>query len=265
MILKAKVDTIEGNVVLDTGSPHLVLNVTYFRDYPINTVPDGEQTNITGSTAPLYTTTINSLSFGNLRYYKLEADLVSLGNIENTRGIKILGLLGVELFRQCEMIIDFENNLIYLHRIAKKEAATYKHILLNDTSQYRSFPIEIDDNHIIVSTEMAEKKLKLAVDCAAELNILDSRLPHQVFENFAVAGKVKLTGVGNKQVDALFGNMSNMKLGKEDMGNILVTVTNLERTCFAHSGCVNGVLGFSFLSMHKLGFNFVTRKMYIWK
>lgn len=190
---------------------------------------------------------------------------MSLGNVENARGIKILGLLGVDLFKQCEMIIDFEKNLIYLHRISNKESSTYKHVLLNDDTQYRTFPIDITDDHIIVSTEMAGKKLKLAVDCAAELNILDSRLPNQVFENFLVTGKVKLTGVGNKQIDALFGSLNNMKMGGQDMGNITVTVTNLENTCFAHSGCVNGVLGFSFLSMHKLGFNFVTRKMYIWK
>jgi hypothetical protein len=34
IVVKAKVDTMEGNFILDTGSPHLVLNLTYFRDYP---------------------------------------------------------------------------------------------------------------------------------------------------------------------------------------------------------------------------------------
>ena len=34
IIVEAQVDTLEGNFVLDTGAPYLVLNETYFRDAP---------------------------------------------------------------------------------------------------------------------------------------------------------------------------------------------------------------------------------------
>jgi hypothetical protein len=264
MVVKAKVDTTEGNFILDTGAPHLVLNPTYFRDYPVTT-SDGEQTNITGGTPSISTTSIGKLSFGTLSFNKLDADLVSLGNIENARGIKVLGLLGLDLFKQCEMIIDFEKSLIYLHRIGRKESSIYQHASLKDTSLYKTFPIEITDNRILVSTVLAGKKLKLVIDCAAESNILDSRLPNQVFENITITGKTKVTGTGNKKIEALLGTMSNMKMGDYDMGDMSVLVTNLEKTCFSYAGCVNGVLGFNFLSLHKVGFNFVKRKMYIWK
>src|SRR5690242_9151111 len=50
IVVKAKVDTVEGNFILDTGAPGLVLNLTYFRDYPITALHDGEQTSIAGST-----------------------------------------------------------------------------------------------------------------------------------------------------------------------------------------------------------------------
>src|SRR5215207_700895 len=43
IVIKAKVDTTEGNFILDTGAPHLVLNLTYFRDYPITTRADEDQ------------------------------------------------------------------------------------------------------------------------------------------------------------------------------------------------------------------------------
>ena len=56
-----------------------------------------------------------------------------------------------------------------------------------------------------------------------------------------------------------------MKIGNKEIGSITVMVVNLEYTCFSVLGCVDGVLGFDFLSLHKIGFNFVTRKMYIWK
>ena len=265
IVVKAKADSMEGNFILDTGAPGLVLNITYFREYPIVSHHDVEQQTIAGSSTGAQQTMIKEFTLGTLQYWRTEADLTNLGQIENAKGIKVLGLLGVELFKQCEMILDFEKNLIYLHRISKKEAASYKSELLNDTSQYRVFSIDLKDNRIITTTQIEGKKLKLAIDCAAESNILDSRLPNKIFENFTVIRRVKLMGPGDKKIDAFYGNLHTMKIGNLDISNLPVTITNLEYTCFSFGGCVDGVLGFDFLSLHKIGFNFVNRKMYIWK
>src|SRR5688572_13618679 len=40
ILIRARADSTVGSFVLDTGSPHLVLNVTYFRDYPATHVTD---------------------------------------------------------------------------------------------------------------------------------------------------------------------------------------------------------------------------------
>ncbi|HWJ30066.1 MAG TPA: aspartyl protease family protein, partial [Flavisolibacter sp.] len=190
MLIKAKADSIEGSFILDSGAPGLVLNITYFRDYPVTNISDGEQTSITGSSYSVSKTSVKELSFGSLRYFQMEADLLNLGHIENSKGVRILGLLGVELFKQCEMIINFEKGLIYLHRIGRKEATKYRSELLNDTAAYHTFPIELKDNRIIATTEMDGKKLKLAIDCAAESNVLDSRLPDRIFEHFEITKRV---------------------------------------------------------------------------
>jgi hypothetical protein len=264
-VIKARVDTIEGNFILDTGAPHLVLNLTYFRDYPMTTRQDEEQSSIGGRGGVINQTTVRELTFGAMSFAKLDADVTNLGNIENAKGIKVIGLLGLNLFRQCELIIDFETSLIYLHRIGKKEASTYRHQMLSDASQYRTFPIEILNNRMTTTTEVAGKKLKLVIDCAAESNIIDSRLPDKILETITITRRVKLTGPGDKKVDALYGNLSGMKMGAQQIENLPVVLINLEYTCFSDDICVNGVLGFDFLSQHKIGFNFVTRKMYIWK
>lgn len=265
IVLRARVDTIEGNFILDTGAPHLVLNITYFRDYPATEHHDERQTSINGSSPVVIKTSVGELSFGGMEYFRAEADLVNLGHLENSKGIQIMGLLGMELFKKCEMIIDYERNLIYLHRIGRKEGSKYKHAMLGDTSQYRVVPFDITDNRIIATTYMAGKKLKLVIDCAAESNILDSRLPDRIFENVTISRRVVLTGSDNRKVEALYGSMRDMAIGNQSFASLPVLITNLEGTCFSYAGCVDGVLGFDFLSLNKIGFNFVTRKMYIWK
>ena len=265
IVVQAQVDTTRGNFILDTGAPYLVLNITYFRDYPITSVHDEEQTSVTGRSAGSSKTSVGELTFGTMKLPRLNADLVNLGNIENAKGIKVLGLLGLDLFKQCEIIIDFEKSLIYLHRIGKKESSVYRHEMLADPSLYRTYPIEITNGRMATTTEVAGKKLKLVIDCAAEANIIDSRLPNKIFETIAITRRVKVSGAGDKKVDALYGNLASMKMGTQEVSNLPVVILNLEYTCFSDDICVNGVLGFDFLSQHKIGFNFVKRKMYIWK
>ena len=265
IMVKAKVDSTEGNFILDTGCPGLVLNITYFRNYTRIAESDAENDGITGSFGMAEHTMVKDFQFGSIRQYNVKGDLVSLGNIENSKGVKVLGLVGMRFLKDCEMIIDFEKNQIHFHIISKKEASKYNHPMLSDTSLYQVIPFDITDNRIMVKTVMEGKKVRFVIDCAAETNILDSRLPDKIFENVSITGRVLLSGVGSKKIEAVKGNLANFKLGNRSISELPVLITNLEKTCFSHGGCVDGVLGFDFLSMQKIGFNFVTRKMFIWK
>jgi len=265
ILIQAKVDNEEGNFILDTGAPYLILNITYFRNARLLPMTDGEQGGITGSVTKVERTLVDSFRMSALRFDKIEADLVNLGHLENSKGVRILGLLGTQLFRQCEMIIDYEKNLIYLHRIGRKESATYKSRQLNDTSVYRTIPITLKQDKILVYGEMAGKKLTFLVDSGAELSVLDSRLPNKIFENVSVTGRVVLSGAGTSRVEALQGDMRNLRIGNQFMETLPVLITNLEKMCFSYEECLDGMLGFDVLSLRKIGFNFVKREMYIWK
>lgn len=266
ILIKAKADSTEGNFVLDTGCQGLVLNITYFRHYPTIVEQGAETQGITG-TSSLTTeqANIRNFSFGSMQEFNVRANMANLGAIENSKGVKVLGLIGVQFLKDCELIIDYENNLLLFHVITKKEIKTYGHVMLADTASYHTIPFEITDNRIIIKTTVAGKKLRFIIDCAAETNILDSRLPDKIFTNFSVTGKVNLVGVGNKKVEALKGNLSSFSIGNRIITDMPVIITNLEKTCFSYGGCVDGILALDNLSLQKIGFNFATNKMYIWK
>ncbi len=265
ILVKGRADTTEGNFILDSGAPNLVLNITYFRDYPISQPSEAEQTSITGTGGAVSRTHVKTFMLGNLKYSRLEADLANLGHIENSKNVRILGLLGMELFKQCELIFDFDNSLILLHRMSRKEASTYKNPMLADPSTYTVIPIEWMDNRILTTVELGGKKLKFVIDCAAEANVLDSRLPNQIFELVSITGRIQLAGSAGGKVEALKGDLRGFQIGGQSVATLPVLITNLEKTCFAYAGCIDGILGFDFLALHKVGFNFVTRKMYLWK
>ncbi|MEO5944802.1 MAG: pepsin/retropepsin-like aspartic protease family protein [Ferruginibacter sp.] len=264
MLIKAKADSVEGNFVLDTGCPGLVLNLTYFRKYSSSQESDAESEGITGVTRADQVE-IGNFNFGTIKAYHVKADCVNLGNIENSKGIKVIGLIGMLFLQNCELIIDYQKNLMYFHVIGRKEASVYEHSMLKDETAYRTIPFEMSENRMILRTVMAGKKLRFVIDCAAETNILDSRLPDKIFETLSITGKVSLVGVGNKKVDAVKGSLAHFEIGGQDISDLPVLVTNLEKTCFSNGGCVDGVLGLDALSVQKIGFNFMKLKMYIWK
>jgi len=263
ILVQAKVDTTSGYFIIDTGSPNLVLNITYFRRYA--TTNPTESGGITGGVASSVQTSVDSLYLGGVRFHHLDADMIDLGHIENEKGVKVLGLLGMQLFENFEMIIDYDQSLLYLHLIRKKEAPTYQSALLSDTSAYRVVPIDIEQHKLIVHTELKGRKLKFVVDSGAETSVLDSRLPNKVFENVTITRRVQLHGTGAQQVEALLGDLRNMTIGGQVIATMPVLITNLESMCVAYNNCIDGMLSFDFLSLHKIGFNFVNRKMYIWR
>jgi predicted aspartyl protease len=262
ILLQATADTTTGNFLFDTGAPGLVLNLTYFRQYQKSEVED--RGSVSGAVIGAAQTTIDQFSFGGLAFRKVAADIINLGHIEDRRGIKILGLIGVSFFKDAEVIIDYEKEVLYVHRIAKSERVTYRHPLL-DTARCLVLNFNLIDNKIIVRTRLGKRAMKFFIDTGAESSVLDSRLPNTVFDNMTITGRTKVVGTGNRMAEALYGNLRNMQIGTETLASLPFVVTNLENACISEVCCIDGILGFSFLSVYKVGFNFVKGEMYLWK
>jgi hypothetical protein len=265
ILVQGRVDTTVGNFILDTGSPGMVLNITYFRDYPITQNHQEQELSITGAGSEPLQTTVGTFRIGTFSYHRVEVDLLNLGHLEQSRGVKILGLLGVALFKECELVIDYANNLIHAHHIARNERNSYQHELFKDPQQYFSFPIQLKDNRVLLKTSVGSRELDLAIDLGAETSILDSRLPEKVLDSVEIQGRIILSGAGQTKVEALSGNLSGLKVGQLSIASLPVIVTNLKNTCFGGTSCINGVLGYDFASRNTIGINFVKRKLYILK
>jgi hypothetical protein len=87
IVVKAKVDSTQGNFIIDSGNPGLVLNQTYFRNYKTITDEDlgSESKGINGTVNNVEHIMISEFTFGKLIDNQLKADLLPLGHIENAR------------------------------------------------------------------------------------------------------------------------------------------------------------------------------------
>lgn len=262
IVLQASADTTTGNFIFDTGSPGLVLNNTYFRDYPVQAVHGSASSGISGRGEATEQTSVAKFQLGPLHYFRSKADLLPLGHLEEARGIRILGLIGVAMFKECEIEIDYTRNEIRVRHIERKEVKTYRNDALADTTKYHAWPFELRDNRILLNTSIGMRKLIFTIDYAAETSVIDAGLPARVLDSVQIGGRVLLTGSGTRRVEALTGELTGLRIGNLEIPSLPVIVTPLENTCFGDMACIKGVLGFDYLSQGVIAINFRKRILY---
>lgn len=242
-LIDAVIDGVTGNLVFDTGATGLVLNRTYFRNYAV--VEGGQSNGITGPAGKIGYTTADKVQIGDLYYENIKADLADLGHIENRRGAKIIGLLGFNMIRSFEIVIDARQGELQLYRIDKKGERLQRQdsICVFDCSQ------KIDAWHpvVIIRANIAGKNLSFCFDTGAETNAISSQLPKSVMNTISITRRSDLRGAGQASTEVLYGIMNDFTLNNKPMNSMETVIVNLDGLSEAYGVHIDGMLGFGFL------------------
>jgi len=248
LLIDAKVEDQNGNLVFDTGANGLVLNSTYFRDH-VRT--NGTETGgITGAVGKVERIWIEKIGFGELTYQKLRADVVNLGHIENRRGVKILGLVGFSMMKNLEIVINAENNELRLFRLDREGnriAGTSPGIKTDHTQK-----IEGNGNILFLKGSIAGKILNFCFDTGAETNTISSAANKNILSTLTITRRMELK--------VLFGRMNDFSLGEKKIAGMETIVTSLYAMSEAYNTRIDGMLGFSFLEQGTVSINFVKKQ-----
>ncbi len=262
IVVEAQIDSLEGNFVMDTGAPYLVLNATYFRDAPH--VQEQESAGINGESAGSFTTVVHNFSILDLHYSRLTADVTDLSAIENGRGIKILGLLGTRLFAKFAITIDLSNNLLYINKLDNKgNIPTCERVFKNpDLKMQFKYMSDI----IFLKGAVDDKSMWFVFDSGAETNLLDYNRVKKSIKSMQIINRSKLTGVGGSTFQVLYARFDKLTLGNKDFLCNRVLVANLEKMGKAYDHNIDGILGYDFFSRGVFTINFVKNEfeMYIY-
>jgi predicted aspartyl protease len=257
LLIEAVVDSVRGDFILDTGAPYLVLNKTYFR----NGISYGERT-IVGADGVAQESAqrlvVKKLELSSAFYEEVDADVVSLAQLENARGIAILGLLGLNLFTDLRMEVDIDHNQLILHRL--NAAGEMVEPLLDSVARTPDLLMKFRycDNKVFLPVEVAGQKLIWMLDTGAESNVLDADVKQKVLDTFHARRRASLAGAGGTKQDVLFGTLEELKVGEQRFKlqqTMVASMRDLSETCSIN---VDGVLGYSFLQRGSFVLNFKT-------
>lgn len=256
-LIEARIGDQTGNFVFDTGASTLVLNLTYFRkDLSVVDEPAG---GATGNIGEVCQTRVARLELEELYFENILADVISLGHIENRRGVKILGLLGMKMFRNLEMVVDLNSSELHLFRIDRegnRTSATTDPLKTDLLSTIR----EVGGVAFIQGT-IGGKNLGFCLDTGAESNVLSSTESKKVLNTVAITSRSGLTGTGSDAVEVLFGTMTDFLIRQQPMHPMQTMITDLEALAVAYNYPLSGVLGFDFFQKGIVCINLIKKEL----
>jgi len=258
-LIEARIDSLEGNFIFDTGAPKLVLNKTYFRNWKLTN--GSTAYGIGGAGTQVFTKSIDSLIIRELYFTDVQADVVNLGHIETAKGIKILGLLGANLFTDMEMVIDERNSKLILYKLDKEGERIFMgevDTLIPDIE----IPIELYNNIIFLGGEAGGKKLRFCFDSGAEINVLDNMVSNKVLNHFTLTNRAVLGGSSDQNVGVLRGELDFLIIDQDTLKNMPFVLTGLTNLETVYNTTLDGILGFPFLEKGLVIINTKKKKLY---
>ncbi len=256
-LIEATVDGETGNFVFDTGADKMVLNKTYFRKDLL--ASEGSGGGLTGNSQVIYVTQVKKIVASGLMLENLTVDVTELGQIENRRKSKILGLMGMQIFSGMEMEIDLRNASLTLTKASRKNKPD-ESFTPTDTCDFKG-KINLVRKIMFLRGTVGGRILDFCLDTGAETNVLSSDAPKKVLETLTIKNRGDLTGVGGADAEVLFGTMNDFNLGKHKLGPMQTIVANLTALSLAYDYPVTGILGFDFFDQGVICINLVTKEM----
>ncbi len=251
LYLEAIIDGQSGNLIFDTGAQGLVLNKAYFQDgKPVYHTDGG---GISGSSGQVFRKKVDEVNLGALAFRNIQAHLVHLGHIENKRGIKVLGLLGISMLEDFEIIVDMLHSSLELFIIDQNgDALSYP---FSRRMWSEEHPVSYSGNIVCTKLLIGGKKVSMCFDTAAEMTYIDSRAGKKVLDEITISRKVVLSGAGATTMEVLYGQLSGFKIGNKDVNDFPVLIGPMDEMNKAYGLQLKGMLGFDFLQLGAIKIN----------
>ena len=256
--VEASVDTITGKFIIDTGAERLLLNKNYVDG--TRRLSGGSAHGASGAVKEAWAKNVDSLLWDNLSFFNIPAHVIDMTHLEEKRKTRIVGIIGYEVLKDYEILLDYPARQIMLSKLDRKGNRI-------DEQAFSEAPIDsinfkLFKHGIIVNGTVQGVPLKFNLDSGAELNLIDRKVKRQVIKNFEIIKRVNMIGAGKKQIEVLAGILKGVECGKTPNYGMRTLLTSLDDLSLTYGGKIHGVLGFEFLRSKKTLINYKKKKIY---
>lgn len=251
MVVEATVNQQLGNFIIDTGAPTLVLNERPTTEGRI----EGR-----GISDHLITDEIKVREFNwsGISKRNIAAFKVDISHLENVSGKKIAGIIGYDILKEVELLVDYQAQTIQLSPVYSELKKVKQPIAI--------IPFTMQAHLPVIKVKIGKKKLRLALDTASETNILDEGIYKKINQQLVSNNRVgEIQGVDQQVKSVQMVNIEQTDVRDLAFKNMPYLFTDLSHLKSESGLYIDGLLGYPFFKQGKMSINYTTRKIYVWE
>lgn len=254
ILMNAENDGEKGEYILDTGAPCLILNeVVEKGELNIIAVGVGGQMKVSESN-------IKKFRLGKYIKEQIKCLSIDISHIERLKKRKIDGLIGYEMFKDKELLFDYNNLLVSF--LDGKRYNEYK-----GQKRLKTLPFKMHGHMPIIKVSIGNKNFRFGIDTGAEVNVINTEDAKKIKDEFYVKKATsniqsideKKTGVNTIELDRIAVSK------KEVYKNLSFIITDLSNFNQAYGVELDGLLGYSFLKERLHSIDFRNKELVIWE
>lgn len=254
ILIKGEVRGESGYFIFDTGAPGLVLNEAYFEDYHLD--PSQKMTGVNGQLHDAHILYVRNLKLGQVAFKQQTAYVIDLSHIEKKRNVKILGLLGVDLFSGVELEIHLQKHILKLFK-TNKDGNRFSTKAPKHSPNQISMPFKYRGALIELKAEINNQQYRIAFDTGSETLLLDKNLVVRDKIQTSLTSKKNLLSTDGSKSGIEIRQLENIKIGL-NLKNVSTIATDF-KTLRSHGINVDGLIGYDLLASGIVTINFKKR------
>jgi len=246
IMFQATLNGKEEPFIFDSGAPCLVLNRKYEEISETNALQD--VAGIVGHASGVQSACVSQLKCGELSLLEQPAVVIDISHLEAQLNVKIRGLIGYDAIKNHDVLFDYENKVVALIDPLKTE----DHVKWD----HFRYPLSFGNAaHLpILPISIAGEAFNMAIDCGAEMNLLDTRHSSYIHRSRTYSPKESqsLTGVGSEIMQVQFGTIDPVCVGDQiRIGAMDFLFSDISHLNAASSIIIDGLVGYELLSKRK--------------
>ena len=260
ILIEGTVDGKTGYFMLDLGVSDLVLNNKYFTGIKSrNTDAYG----VNGSLSSLETKWIGA-EFGSLKWKRRQAHLLSLEHLEDSKGEKVLGLVGGKFFKQCQLTIDLRKMEVEIQQHSKDFSHDSFSKFYSEPEAILTFKYKGGIPWIEVS--IGSKAYKFGLDTASEYSVMHEKWLPSVETHLFNKRMVVSRGISATEKSVLSGKVGDLAVGTlkcYPMSTLFTDMGTINRNLAGAN--LDGLLGFDLLRQFKVVIDYDRKEVLVWR
>lgn len=241
----------QGNFILDTGAPTLLINNRGTESRTPTTTSSGVAS---GGEVSLANQRVQSFQMAGEDHGRIWALALDLRSLEARMKQQIDGFVGHEMLRSGELRIDYPNRTFQL----RKSSSTP----LNEGAAPRMvFRITFVDHLPVITLKSGKRKLRFAIDTGAGANLIDARHASLVKTTGA---EMNIQGLDGTNADHEIVQLLQKPTEFTDAATLRFLFLDLSHLQNPQEHLIDGLLGSAFLSKFTVGIDYRRRRLYLW-